>query len=276
MDADVPPNLQRTVLLVDGETDSAGLISSLLGTAGYRVAISPSVTAAVRRLAIELPDLVILDLPLPGMDGFELCKNIRGNALTRSLPIVVLTSETSVENCVDAFDLGAIDFITKPFSPRELIGRIQNLLDAERHYGKPKAERIVVGKIVIDVAQHQVKVGDTTLTLTPTEFRLLKHLAEHRDLVRRRDELLADVWKCDQNTDSRTVDTHVRRVSGRLGLTRETDPVKIEPDLMKLVPREQWTDISHLLIYHGRAICRAPKPLCEECVLSDICPSSRV
>ena len=72
------------------------------------------------------------------------------------------------------------------------------------------------------------------------------------------------------------VDTHVRRVSGRLGLTRQTDPVKIEPDLMKLVPREQWTDISHLLIYHGRAICRAPKPLCEDCMLSDICPSSRV
>ncbi|HSK18206.1 MAG TPA: endonuclease III [Longimicrobiales bacterium] len=72
------------------------------------------------------------------------------------------------------------------------------------------------------------------------------------------------------------VDTHVRRVSGRLGLTRETDPVKIEPDLMKLVPRERWTDISHLLIYHGRAICRAPKPLCEDCILSDICPSSRV
>ena len=72
------------------------------------------------------------------------------------------------------------------------------------------------------------------------------------------------------------VDTHVRRVSGRLGLTRQTDPVKIEPDLMKLVPREQWTDISHLLIYHGRAICRAPKPLCEDCMLNDICPSSRV
>ena len=72
------------------------------------------------------------------------------------------------------------------------------------------------------------------------------------------------------------VDTHVRRVSGRLGLTRETDPEKIEPDLMKLVPREDWTDISHLLIYHGRAICKAPKPRCEECMLSDICPSSRV
>ena len=72
------------------------------------------------------------------------------------------------------------------------------------------------------------------------------------------------------------VDTHVKRVSGRLGLTRNTDPEKIEPDLMKLVPREEWTDISHLLIYHGRAICRAPKPRCEECMLSDICPSSRV
>lgn len=72
------------------------------------------------------------------------------------------------------------------------------------------------------------------------------------------------------------VDTHVKRVSGRLGLTRSTDPEKIEPDLMKLVPREEWTDISHLLIYHGRAICRAPKPRCEECMLSDICPSSRV
>ena len=114
------------------------------------------------------------------------------------------------------------------------------------------------------------------LDLTPIEFKLLALLAERRGIVHSRDKLLNEVWGYESAIESRTVDTHVRRLSQRLGLTKHDDPVKIERDLMKLVPREHWGVFPHLLIWHGRRICDARRPLCEECVIHDLCPSSRV
>jgi len=163
-----------------------------------------------------LPNLIILDLMLPEVDGMEVCKILRRDQRTSGIPIIMLTAKAAEIDRVLGLELGADDYVTKPFSPRELVLRVKRLL---RSHVTPeeKTERVVWKELTIDVPRHQVSVMGKNVELTATEFKLLTVLAQRRGRVQSRDQLLHDVWEYDNLIDTRTVDTHMRRLREKLG-----------------------------------------------------------
>ncbi|MGZ8939593.1 MAG: response regulator, partial [Limisphaerales bacterium] len=204
----------KSILVVDDEPDIADLVRLTCETAGYQVSVTHDGGEALRRATATPPDLVILDLVLPTQNGFELCKKIREHSHTKKLPIIILTGRTAELDRILAFELGASDYITKPFNPRELVLRVRNLLPKEENTVPPAD--IVIGELAINLELSLVKVKDKRITLTPTEFRLLTFLVDHRDSVHTRDQLLALVWKNHSKADVRIVDTHIRRLREKL------------------------------------------------------------
>lgn len=205
-----------TILVVEDEQDILALIEFNLRQAGYQV-----LTAEDGRRGLELargkqPDLVVLDLMLPEMDGREVCRLLRQDEHTRHLPIVMLTALAEETDRVVGFELGADDYITKPFSPRELVLRVRAVL--RRAQQEPTSDApITRGEITIDPQRHQVSVQGRPVELTATEFKLLHYLARHAGRVQTREMLLEKVWGYDYLGYARTVDTHVRRLRKKLG-----------------------------------------------------------
>lgn len=204
------------ILVVDDEPDAVELVEFNLKNAGFEVITAGDGAEAIKKARTALPDLVVLDLMIPEVDGLEVCKLLRRDAATSGIPILMLTAKAAEIDRVLGLELGADDYVTKPFSPRELMLRVKGLL-RRREATEVKVERMQVGDLVLDVPTHTVTVNDKRIDLTATEFKLLTILAQRRGRVQSRDQLLKDVWEYDNVIDTRTVDTHMRRLREKLG-----------------------------------------------------------
>ncbi len=205
------------VLIVEDEPDIRGLLVFHLEREGYQVVRSSDGADALRQVRARPPDLVLLDLMLPGMDGLEVCRRLRQDPATAPLPIVMLTAKGDEVDRVLGLELGADDYIVKPFSPKEVVARIRAVLRRSR--APAGTAPIVAGKLLIDVARHTVHVDGAPVGLTPKEFDLLRALAEACGRVLSREFLLDRVWgySAAGEIESRTVDVHVRRLRVKLG-----------------------------------------------------------
>jgi two-component system phosphate regulon response regulator PhoB len=205
-----------TILVVDDEPDAVELIRFNLKAAGYEVLTAADGEEALKKARASCPDLIVLDIMLPEIDGIEICKILRRDSVTAAIPIIMLTAKAAEIDRVLGLELGADDYVTKPFSPRELILRVKNMLRRGRTT-EAKAEEIRVGDVHVDIPRHQVFVQGKPVELTATEFKLLSLLARRRGRVQSREQLLQDVWEYDNLIDTRTVDTHMRRLREKLG-----------------------------------------------------------
>jgi len=205
------------VLIVEDERDIRDLILLHLQRDGYQVTTAGSGEDALLQVKQSPPDVVLLDLMLPGMSGLEVCRRLRQEPTTASLPILMLTAKVDEVDRVVGLELGADDYVVKPFSPKELLARVRAVLRRSRP--GPPAPPLAFGALVVDVGTHQVSVGGEPVTLTPKEFDLLRALAEGHGRVLSREFLLDRVWGYTRSgeIESRTVDVHVRRLRMKLG-----------------------------------------------------------
>ena len=205
------------VLVVEDNRDIADLVARYLNKAGFAAEIIGSGREALKALADRPPDLVILDLMLPEVDGLEICRAIRSNERTAAIPIIMLTARAEESDRIVGLELGADDYVAKPFSPSELVAPARALL---RRTGRGPARGAVraYGPIRVDSDTHTVSCGDKTVALTAKEFLLLDYLLEQRGRVLSRDILLTDVWGYRYTGGTRTVDVHVRRLREKLPL----------------------------------------------------------
>ncbi len=208
--------MSQKILVIEDEADVVDMLTLNLRAAGFQVLTAEEGAAGVAKARNESPALIILDLMLPKLSGLEVCKVLKSDAATRNIPIVMLTAKAEEVDKIVGLELGADDYVTKPFSPRELLLRVNRSL--RRGKDKPAgAEKLAIGDLVLDHARHQVTVKKTAVELTATEFKLLALLMERRGRVQGRDRLLNDVWGYESMIDTRTVDTHVRRLREKLG-----------------------------------------------------------
>jgi two-component system phosphate regulon response regulator PhoB len=199
----------RKILVVEDEAPIRQMIAFNLTRAGFEVAEAEDCSSARRRIADSRPDLVLVDWMLPDSSGLELTRTLRRDETSREVPIIMLTARAEERDKVLGLDGGADDYITKPFSPRELLSRINALL---RRAAPPADEALVAGELRLDPVSHRVHVGDAEVAVGPTEYRLLKFLMENRDRVYTRAQLLDFVWGQNVYVEERTVDVHVRRL----------------------------------------------------------------
>jgi two-component system phosphate regulon response regulator PhoB len=199
----------RKILVVEDEAPIRQMIAFNLSRAGFEVAEAEDCSQARRRIADSRPDLVLVDWMLPDSSGLELTRTLRRDEASREVPIIMLTARAEERDKVLGLDGGADDYITKPFSPRELLSRINALL---RRAAPPADEELVAGELRLDPVSHRVHVGESEVSVGPTEYRLLKFLMENRDRVYTRAQLLDFVWGQNVYVEERTVDVHVRRL----------------------------------------------------------------
>jgi two-component system alkaline phosphatase synthesis response regulator PhoP len=211
------------VLIVEDDPDIAELIAHYLKKAGYLVETITSGSAVMARAKAAAPDLIVLDLMLPGLDGLLVCQALRGDPATRSLPIIMLTARGDEGDRIAGLELGADDYVTKPFSPRELTARVTAMLRrVQRAPAAPRpAAPLTFGPLTIDLDRHAVEVAGRDVRLTAKEFLLLQYLVEHRGRVLSRDRLLTDVWGYQYTGGTRTVDVHIRRLREKLPFLAE-------------------------------------------------------
>ena len=199
-----------TILVVEDESAIRDMIGMSLERAGFRWFPAASVEEARVSLVDNSPDLVLLDWMLPGLSGLDFARQLRRDDSTRDIPVIMLTARDAEDDMIRGLESGVDDYLTKPFSPRELVARINTVL---RRVGGHGGEMpITIGKITLDPTSHRVKVGDEQLGLGPTEFRLLRYFMQHPDRAFRRDQLLDHVWGRNVYIDDRTVDVHIRRL----------------------------------------------------------------
>jgi two-component system phosphate regulon response regulator PhoB len=210
--------MKPKILVVDDEPDALEILAYKLKEAGYAPLFAKDGARALVAARDERPALIVLDLMLPEIDGLEVCKILRRDPATAMIPIIMLTARAAEMDRVLGLELGADDYVTKPFSPRELVLRIKKLL-ARAHAADDPVAQVRFGELEIDVPRHRVTIAGVALVLTATEFKLLELLARRRGRVQTRDRLLQDVWGYDNPIDSRTVDTHMRRLREKLGDT---------------------------------------------------------
>jgi two-component system phosphate regulon response regulator PhoB len=208
--------LSKHILVVEDEPDTAELLEFHLENAGYKVTIAEDGYEALKKIHKLRPDLLILDLMIPEIDGFEVCRLIRKDPANESLPVMMCTAKSDETSKIQGLDFGADDYVTKPFSPREVVLRVKNLLKRSDSVNRTDIERLSIGKITIDKNSYEVSVEGELLELTATEYKLLILLIERKGRVQSRDILLRDVWWYESNIDTRTVDTHVRRLRTKL------------------------------------------------------------
>jgi DNA-binding response OmpR family regulator len=202
------------ILLVEDDRDIAELVERYLQKAGFATEVLSSGRDALKALAERPPDLLILDLMLPQVDGLEICRVARGNSRTAAIPIIMLTARVDESERIVGLEIGADDYIAKPFSPNELVARVRALL--RRTQRQPEARDIAYGPIHVDSERHVVSSAGTAVALTAKEFLLLEYLLRHRGRVLSRDVLLTDVWGYKYTGGTRTVDVHVRRLREKL------------------------------------------------------------
>jgi two-component system, OmpR family, alkaline phosphatase synthesis response regulator PhoP len=204
------------ILVVEDDPDIAALVGRYLDKAGFISERAASGREALTAVAARPPDLVVLDLMLPHVDGLEVCRVIRGNEATAALPIIMLTARADESERIVGLELGADDYLAKPFSPNELVARVRALLRRTQRAAGPRARMLAYGPIAIDSDRHVVSLDGRDVTLTAKEFLLLEYLLQHRGRVLSRDVLLTDVWGYRYTGGTRTVDVHVRRLREKL------------------------------------------------------------
>ena len=210
--------MAHCVLIVEDEPDIRKTIDYNLSKESFKVVQAESIAEGEKALAANKIDVIILDLMLPDGSGLTLCRDIKSNATTKHIPVIILTAKTEEVDRIVGFELGADDYVTKPFSVRELILRVKAIL--KRGIDSPRQENdsfdIEAGDIRLNLDAHQVFVGDEEITLTALEFRLLKHLLDRRGRVQTRDQLLEEVWGYSSDFTTRTGDTHIKRLREKL------------------------------------------------------------
>lgn len=219
------------ILVVDDETNILELIKFNLEKDGHQVITATSGEEGLRLATLELPDLIILDVMLPEPDGLEVCRRLRSDQATTTLPVLMISARGDTLDRVVGLEMGADDYIPKPFSPRELSARVKAALRRAKHDKPPVVvtREIKCGGITVDLEKFQVQVNGELVGFTPKEFKLLKILISHPGKVFTREQLLDRVWGFDFNVDTRTVDVHVRYVRQKI----EQDPAN--PQYIKTV-----------------------------------------
>ena len=205
------------VLVVDDEPDIVALVAYHLAKAGFRISTASNGADALRMARQDRPALVVLDLMLPGMSGLEVLEQLRADESGKDIAVLLLTARRDEPDRIKGLSSGADDYLTKPFSPQELVLRVRNIIRrmSQAQSGLPDVVRI--GPILIDRSAHRVTVDDAEMDLTPTEFKLLVTLAERRGRVQSRASLLEIVWDAAPDIQTRTVDMHVQRLRTKLG-----------------------------------------------------------
>jgi len=206
----------KPILVVEDEKDIVDLIEYHLKQSGFPVIKALDGPSGLELARKEKPSLIILDLMLPEMDGKDICRALKSNPSTQSIPILMLTAKTEEIDRLIGFELGADDYVTKPFSPRELVLRVKAIL--RRKEVPQEGEKIIqIGDLMIDLDRHRVTIKQNPIQLTSTEFKLLVELASKRGRVQTREHLLDKVWGYTYEGYARTVDTHIRRLREKLG-----------------------------------------------------------
>jgi two-component system, OmpR family, phosphate regulon response regulator PhoB len=210
---------RERILLIEDEPDIAEVLQYNLEKEGFQVELASRGDAGLDAVRRESPELILLDLMLPGLDGLELTRLLKRDPATAHLPIVMLTARSEEVDRIVGLELGADDYISKPFSPREVVLRVKAVLRRlqPEQPDEPASELLQVGGIELDISGHQLRLGGKEVPLTATEFRLLRLLMERNGRVQTRGQLLSDVWGYAEDIDSRTVDTHIRRLRRKLG-----------------------------------------------------------
>jgi two-component system, OmpR family, phosphate regulon response regulator PhoB len=208
--------MQR-VLICDDEPDLAALVELNLKDAGFAVEVAHTGEAALQLARAHHPDLVLLDVMLPDVSGAEVCRRLKNDPATAQVPVMMLTARGEEPDRVKGFEAGADDYVTKPFSVRELVLRVKAVL---RRHVTPVVT-LQAGKLRVDLSAHRAYVEDQEVTLTALEFKLLHHLIDHRGRVQSREVLLREVWGMSSALETRTVDTHMMRLREKLGAARE-------------------------------------------------------
>jgi len=207
--------MAETVLVVEDERDVVDLLRYHLNRAGYAVSIADNGLDGLEKARTERPDVIILDLMLPGMPGEKVCKALKDDASTTAIPIIMLTAKAGPAQRIQGLELGADDYVPKPFSPKELVLRVKALLRRLRK--SEQGNSVEVGEFLVNKGAFEVRLAGERLDLTTTEFKLLTLLIERRGRVQSRETLLYDVWGYRNAIDTRTVDTHMRRLREKLG-----------------------------------------------------------
>jgi two-component system, OmpR family, alkaline phosphatase synthesis response regulator PhoP len=199
------------ILVVEDSKDIADLVAHYLTGAGYETTMTANGSEGLRLARSAPPDAIILDLMLPGLDGLHVCQALRAEPKTSAIPIIMLTARGEETDRIRGLEFGADDYVTKPFSPKELVARVGALL---RRISRPAAPGKILthGPLTIDLDKHLVDIDGASIRLTAKEFLLLQYLIEHRGRVLSRDQLLTDVWSYQYTGGTRTVDVHIRRL----------------------------------------------------------------
>lgn len=210
------------ILVVEDEVDILEVIEYNLSREGFRVLSSRDGDAGLRIARSDAPDLVLLDLMLPGLDGLEVCRRLKADTITCDIPIIMVTAKGEESDIVLGLGIGADDYMTKPFGPKELVARVKAVLRRRPLVRKDEAdERIVIGDLVIDISRHEVLIDSEPLILTPTELRLLHLLATQPGRVFTRDQLLSRVIGDGAFVIGRNIDVHIRGMRSKLGRHRD-------------------------------------------------------
>lgn len=212
-----PATSSDRVLVVDDEKDIVALVAYHLTRSGYQVTTASTGQDALREAQREKPALIVLDLMLPGISGFDVLEQLRADERTRSVAVLMLTARREEPDRIRGLSLGADDYLTKPFSPEELVLRVAAILRRTRSAPTASTDTMSIGPMVIDRAAMTVDVDDTRLDLTATEFKLLMTLVERRGRVQGRAHLLETVWEAAPDIQTRTVDMHIQRLRTKMG-----------------------------------------------------------
>ncbi len=206
----------KKILIADDEPDVLQLVSMNLKNAGFNVLKAEDGMSALTQARETLPALIVLDLMLPEMSGLEVCKVLKKENATAHIPIIMLTAKAEEVDRIVGLELGADDYLTKPFSPRELVLRVKSVM-RRANGANESSDHLALGEIKIDRARYEISIAGKPVDFTATEFKLLTLLIERRGRVQSRDTLLNDVWGYESVIDTRTVDTHIRRLREKLG-----------------------------------------------------------
>ncbi|HUL22136.1 MAG TPA: response regulator transcription factor [Thermodesulfobacteriota bacterium] len=206
----------KSILMIEDEKDIVDLVEYHLKQSGFSVTSALDGSTGLERARKKRPDLIILDLMLPEMDGKDICRSLKSNPLTQSIPILMLTAKAEETDRLIGFELGADDYVTKPFSPKELVLRVKAIL--RRKEVDHEGEKVIqIGDLLIDIDRHHVSIKKNSIDLTSTEFKLLVELATKKGRVQTRERLLDRVWGYTYEGYARTVDTHIRRLREKMG-----------------------------------------------------------
>ncbi len=210
--------MNHQILLVDDDKELLAALEVKLLKEGYRIDTAPDGEVALEKIRANLPDLVILDVNMPRMNGMEVCRALRSDDKTRDLAVIMLTARDDEVDRILGLEFGADDYVTKPYNPRELILRVKGLLKRIYHFqDNPGAQECIqVGPLSIDFGKHEVQVDAQVVELTLTEFKLLAHLIKNPGKIKTRDFLLEEIWEYGDGVFSRTIDTHVQRLRSKL------------------------------------------------------------